>query len=56
MDWEVELISLYLFVCKHYQNNLSNYCQRMSNYVDLKFSDEEAVTLWHNEVAVFMLK
>ena len=46
MDWEVELISLYLFVCKHYQNNLSNYCQRMSNYVDLKFSDEEAVTLY----------
>ena len=45
MDWEVELISLYLFVCKHYQNNLSNYCQRMSNYTDLKFSDEEAITL-----------
>lgn len=46
MDWEVELISLYLFVCKHYRNNLSKYCQRMSNYVDLKFSDEEAITLY----------
>jgi hypothetical protein len=46
MDWEVELISLYLFVCKHYQKNLSSYCQRMSNYADLKFSDEEAITLY----------
>lgn len=46
MDWEVELISLYLFVCKHYQNNLSHYCQRMTNYADLKFSDEEAITLY----------
>ncbi len=46
MDWEVELISLYLFVCKHYQNNLSIYCQRMSNYANLQFSDEEAATLY----------
>jgi hypothetical protein len=44
MDWEVEFISLYLFVYKHYQNNLSNYCQRMSNYTNLKFSGEEAIT------------
>lgn len=46
MDWEVELISLYLFVCKHYRSNLSIYCQRMSNYSDLKFSDEEAIALY----------
>ena len=46
MDWEVELISLYLFVCKHYQDKLSLYCQRMTNYADLKFSDEEAITLY----------
>ena len=46
MDWEVELITLYLFVCKHYRNNLSIYCQRMSNHADLKFSDEEAITLY----------
>jgi hypothetical protein len=46
MDWEVELISLYLFVCKHYQKNLSIYCQRMSNYSDLNCSDEEAITLY----------
>lgn len=46
MDWEVELITLYLFVCKHYQSGLSNYCARMSRYADLKFSDEEAITLY----------
>lgn len=46
MDWEVELISLYLFVCKHYRSNLWIYCQRMSNYSDLKFSDEEAIALY----------
>lgn len=46
MDWEVELISLYLFVCKHYRSNLSIYCQRMSNYANLRFSDEEALTLY----------
>lgn len=46
MDWEVELISLYLFVCKHYQAGLSSYCIRMSHYADLRFSDEEAITLY----------
>lgn len=46
MDWEVELISLYLFVCKHYETELCNYCGRMTNHADLKFSDEEAITLY----------
>jgi len=46
VDWEVELITLYLFVCKHYESDLSSYCMRMTNYADLKFSDEEAITLY----------
>lgn len=46
MDWECELISLYLFVCKHYRAELSNYCARMARFSDLKFSDEEAITLY----------
>lgn len=46
MDWEVELISLYVFVCKHYQQNLFRYCERMSNYANLRFSDAEAITLY----------
>ncbi|OGV25956.1 MAG: hypothetical protein A3F18_03405 [Legionellales bacterium RIFCSPHIGHO2_12_FULL_37_14] len=45
MDWEVELISLYLFVCKHYEADLSHYCLRMTNYASLQFSDAEAITL-----------
>ena len=46
MDWDVELITLYLFVCKHYEISLSNYCARMSRYTYLTFSDEEAITLY----------
>lgn len=46
MDWGAELISLFLFICKHYQNNLSFYCQRMTNHADLKFSEKEAITLY----------
>lgn len=46
MDWEVELISLYLFVCKHYRNNLAHYCTRMTRHANLKFSDEEVMTLY----------
>ncbi|HAU1037985.1 TPA: transposase [Legionella pneumophila] len=46
MDWEIELITLYLFVCKQYVMNLSAYCARMAHHTDLKFSDEEAITLY----------
>lgn len=46
MDWQNQLISLYLFVCKHYQKSLFFYCERMTNYADLRFSDEEVITLY----------
>ena len=46
MDWQGQLISLYLRVCKYYQANLGEYCRRNSNYSNLKFSDEEAITLF----------
>ena len=46
MDWQNQLISLYLFVCKQYRENLSGSCERMTNYADLKFSDEEVITLY----------
>lgn len=46
MDWEVELISLYLYVCKHFQNKLMHYCTRMTRYADLRFSDEEVLMLY----------
>jgi hypothetical protein len=46
MGWQEQLITVYLYVCKHYTQNLWAYCQRMSNYVDLSFSDEEVITLY----------
>lgn len=46
MDWQEQLIALYLFVCKHYQGDLSPYCQRFATFADLRFSDEEVITLY----------
>ncbi len=46
MNWQDQWITIYLYVCKHYQNHLWVYSQRMSNYADLRFSDEEVITLY----------
>lgn len=46
MDWQEQLITIYLYVCKHYREGLWAYCQRMSNYADLSFSDEEVITIY----------
>jgi hypothetical protein len=46
MDWQDQLVTLYLYVCKHYQQSLWVYCQRMSTFADLSFSDEEVITLY----------
>jgi hypothetical protein len=46
MNWQDQLITIYLYDCKHYQNHLWVYSQRMSNYADLRFSDEEVITLY----------
>jgi len=46
MSWQDQLISVYLFVCKHYESQLSLYSGRMSNYSNLHFSDEEAISLY----------
>lgn len=46
MNWQDRLITIYLYVCKHYQNELWVYSQRMSHYADLSFSDEEVITLY----------
>lgn len=46
MSWQDQLISVYLFVCKHYEGQLSLYSGRMSNYSNLHFSDEEAISLY----------
>jgi hypothetical protein len=41
MDWQEQLISLYLTVCKEYQQELSAYIVRLSNYIPMDFTDEE---------------
>ena len=46
MNWQEQLITIYLYVCKHYEKDLWVYCQRMSNHADLSFSDEEVITLY----------
>ncbi len=46
MNWQDQLITIYLYVCKHYQNHLWVYSQRTSNYSDLRFSGEEVITLY----------
>jgi len=39
MDWQEQLISFYLFISKHYQSDLHQYCLRLSSHYDLGFSD-----------------
>lgn len=46
MNWQERLITIYLYVCKHYRQQLWTYSQHMSNYADLSFSDEEVITLY----------
>ena len=45
MDWQEQLITIYLFVCKNYYEELCTDCQRRSNYADLSGSDEEIITI-----------
>jgi hypothetical protein len=46
MNWQDQLITIYLYICKHYQETLWVYSQRMSNYADLSFSDEEVIAIY----------
>ncbi len=46
MDWQRQLISLYLFTCKAYETQLHVYCQRFTNHANLSFSDPEVITIY----------
>lgn len=47
MDWQDEIISLYLWVCDEYKRGLwACGAQRVSSYSDLRFSDEEVTTIY----------
>ena len=45
MDWHAQLITLYLAVCKHWQEVGWAQAQRHAPYADLDFTDEEVVTI-----------
>jgi len=46
MDWLDRIISLYVFICDAYKNELYAYCERFSNYSNLSFSDEEILVIY----------
>jgi len=46
MDWQAQLITLYLAVCTHWQEVGWVQAQRHAPYADLDFTDEEVVTIY----------
>jgi hypothetical protein len=46
MKWLDRIISLYLFICDEYKNNLWRYCERFTNYANLSFTDEEVIVIY----------
>ena len=52
MDWQLQLITLYLEVCKHWQEGGWVQAQRYAPYADLTFTDEEVATLYLFAVVV----
>ena len=46
MDWQEQIIALYLIICKFYEDGLCHYNERHSFYVNLKISDEEILCLY----------
>jgi hypothetical protein len=46
MDWQEQLISVYLLVCKEYKRKLGGYIARLSNYSSMAFLDEEVITVY----------
>lgn len=46
MDWQGQLISVYLLVCKEYEEKLSAYITRLSNHSNMNFLDEEVMSIY----------
>ena len=46
MDWHVQLIALYLAVCKFWQEGAWTQVQRFAPYANLSFTDEEVITIY----------
>ena len=46
MNWQDEIITLFLFIHKHFKTSLGWHCARMATYSDLSFTDEEVMTIF----------
>lgn len=46
MNWQDEIITLFLFVHKNFASSLAGHCARMANYANLSFTDEEVITIF----------
>ena len=46
MEWQTQLISIFVYIHEQYKTNLWPYCQRMSNNSNPKFGDEELLTIF----------
>lgn len=46
MDWQEQLIAIYLYICKEYETDLWVYVQRFSPHVDMQLTDEEVISLY----------
>ncbi len=45
MDWQINLIKLFLYINQVFKYELYVYCQRMINNSNPKFSDTEVIAL-----------
>lgn len=46
MDWQTQLMTVYLTGCEHYRREPWIPIQRFAPYADLRFTDEEVITLY----------
>ena len=46
MDWQGQLIHLFVYISKHHKHHLEIYCQRLSPNACPEFSDEEVITVY----------
>ena len=46
MDWELKLITLFVYICNHYDEFLWVYGERQSNNDDPEFSDIEVIVIY----------
>ena len=46
MEWQTQLISIFVYIHEQYKTNLWPYCQRMSKNSNPRFNDEELLTIY----------